>query len=108
VKRGDIVIAVSRGAYTSKPRPLVVVQSDEYNVTHASVTLCPITSDCVDASSFRVPLLPGERTGLAELSQVMADKVVTVPRGAVGRTIGACSAAEIRAVGDALREWLEL
>lgn len=108
MKRGDVVVAVSRGAYTSTPRPLVVVQSDDYNDTHASVTLCPVTSDLADASAFRVPLAPGQRTGLTEPSHAMTDKLVSVPRGAVGRTIGSCSTAEMNAIADALRGWLDL
>ena len=58
----------------------VVVQSDLFNPTHASVTVCPITSDCVDAPLFRITLPPGARTGLKGVSQVMIDKIVSVPR----------------------------
>ena len=76
MKRGAIVVVAARGAYTGKPRPAVVVQSDLFNPTHASVTLCPITSDCVDAPLFRLNLSPGERTGLKKVSQVMIDKIV--------------------------------
>jgi mRNA interferase MazF len=54
VKRGAIVVVAARGAYTGKPRPALVVQSDLFNPTHASVTICPITSDCVDAPLFRL------------------------------------------------------
>ena len=39
VSRGDLVIVATRGAYTSKPRPALVVQSDAFNPTHASVTI---------------------------------------------------------------------
>lgn len=59
MKRGTIVVVAARGAYTGKPRPAVVVQSDLFNPTHASITLCPITSDCVDAPLFRLALPPG-------------------------------------------------
>lgn len=38
----------------------------------------------------------------------MADKIVNVPRSAVSRTIGRCDSAELDAVSDALRRWLEL
>ncbi len=106
--RGDVVVVATRGAYTSKPRPALVVQSDAFTPTHASVTICPITSDCVDAPLFRVPLPAGRRTGLTAPSQVMADKVVSVPREAIGRAIGHADSAELRAVGRALREWLAL
>jgi mRNA-degrading endonuclease toxin of MazEF toxin-antitoxin module len=38
----------------------------------------------------------------------MVDKIVSVPRQALGRAIGRCNAEELTAVGDALRDWLEL
>jgi mRNA interferase MazF len=106
--RGDIVVVAARGAYTGKPRPAVIVQSDLFNDTHASLTICPITSDIVDAPLFRVALPPGTRTGLDRPSQVMADKIVSVPRSAVNRVVGRCESAEVEAVDDALRSWLQL
>lgn len=66
MKRGTIVVVAARGAYTGKPRAALVVQSDLFNPTHASVTVCPITSDCVDAPLFRLTLPPGSRTGLRQ------------------------------------------
>ena len=59
VKRGAIVIVAARGAYTGKPRPAVIVRSDLFNPTHASVSICPITSDIVDAPLFRLTVPPG-------------------------------------------------
>lgn len=44
MKRGDIVLAVAAGDY-GKPRPALVVQSDLFNDTHASVLVCLMTSD---------------------------------------------------------------
>ena len=108
VARGAIVVLASKGAYTGKPRPAVVVQSDAFNATHASITVCPITSDCVDAPLFRVALPPGDRTGLAVASQAMVDKVSSVPRTAVDRAIGVCDDLHLEQIDDALRRWLEL
>jgi mRNA interferase MazF len=108
VKRGAIVVVAARGAYAGKPRPALVVQSDLFNPTHASVTICPITSDCVDAPLFRLTLAPGARTGLKSVSQVMIDKIVSVPRGAIRAEIGNCDAEELDGVNDGLRRWLEL
>ena len=108
MKRGAVVIVAARGAYTGKPRPALVVQSDLFNPTHASVTLCPITSDVVDAPLFRIALPPGRRTGLTQASQVMVDKIVSVPRAAVTEEIGECSDAELEAVDNSLRSWLSL
>lgn len=106
--RGAIVVVAARGAYTSKPRPALIVQSDAYLPTHASVTICPITSDCVDAPLFRITLPPGERTGLAVVSQVMADKIVSVPKASIVRAVGTCDGDEMLAVDNALRGWLAL
>jgi mRNA-degrading endonuclease toxin of MazEF toxin-antitoxin module len=41
-------------------------------------------------------------------SQVMVDKVVSVPRPAVVRAIGGCDPDELAAIDDALRVWLEV
>jgi mRNA interferase MazF len=106
--RGDIVVVATRGANTGKPRPAVVVQSDTFNATHASVTVCPITSDCIDAALFRVPVPPGARSGLQVPSQVMVDKVVSVPRSSIAKTMGHCDTTELHTVDDALRRWLAL
>ncbi len=108
VARGSIVVLAAKGAYMGTPRPAVVVQSDAFNVTHASITVCPITSDCADAPLFRVALPPGERTGLVVASQVMVDKVSSVPRSAVDRAIGACDDLHIEQIDEALRRWLDL
>ena len=106
--RGAIVVVAAKGAYTGKPRPAVIVQADVYNPTHSSLTLCPITSDCVDAPLFRVTLPQGERTGLATVSQVMIDKVVSVPRATIVREVGRCDALHLELIDDALRRWLDL
>lgn len=98
----------ARGAYAGKPRPALLVQSDLFNPTHQSVTICPITSDCVDAPLFRISLPPGERTGLRVASQIMVDKIISVPRSAIGAEIGRCNDDELEAADDALRRWLGL
>ena len=106
MKRGAIVVVAARGPYTGKPRPAVVVQSDLFNPTHASATVCPITSDVVDAPLFRLTLPPGSRTGLEVVSQVMIDKIVSVPRGAIAEEIGECDTRELDGVDEALERWL--
>jgi mRNA interferase MazF len=67
-----------------------------------------VTSDVIDAPLFRITLPPGARTGLQAPSQVMVDKVVSVPRSAIGRRIGGCDPAELELVEHALRRWLAL
>ena len=108
IARGAVVIVSARAAYTGKPRPALVVQANAFNPTHASVTVCPITSAWVDAPLFRVSVPPGDRTGLKSASQVMVDKVVSVPRSSIARAVGRCDDDAVAAVDDALRRWLGL
>lgn len=108
MRRGDLVVVAARGAYTGKPRPALVVQSDLFNEVHASITICPVTSEIVDAGLFRIPLPPGSRTGLDTPSQVMVDKIVSVPRAAISRVIGQAGGDELEAVSEALARWLDI
>jgi mRNA interferase MazF len=108
MKRGDLVVVAARGMYTGRPRSALVVQSDLFNEVHASITICPVTSEIVDAGLFRIPLPPGSRTGLDTPSQVMVDKIVSVPRATISRVIGQAADNEMAAVSDALVRWLDL
>jgi hypothetical protein len=38
----------------------------------------------------------------------MVDKIVSVPRSAISRTVGRCDHTELELVDDALRRWLAL
>ena len=107
VSRGDFVLVVASGDY-GKPRPALVIQSDLYNDTHHSVTICLVTSTQVDAPLFRIPIKPLKRNGLNVISHVMADKVQTARRDRIKSVIGAASLAEMRAVDVALRGWMSL
>jgi mRNA interferase MazF len=108
MSRGDIVTIAARGPYSGKPRPALIVQADVFNDTHARVTVCPITSHLIKAPSFRVSLAADARTGLRSPSQVMVDKVLSVPRTAIGQRVGRCDRDELARVTEALRLWLAL
>lgn len=86
MSRGDVVIVAASGDY-GKPRPAVIVQSDAIPENHASVIICPMTSQIVQAD-FRITIEPEPETGLRVRSQIMADKPVTIRRERVGQQIG--------------------
>lgn len=86
MSRGDVVIVAASGDY-GKPRPAVIVQSDAIPENHASVVICPMTSQIVQAD-FRITIEPEPETGLRVRSQIMADKPVTIRRERVGQQIG--------------------
>ena len=105
--RGDVVICALAGDY-GKPRPAVIVQSDLFNPTHASITLCPITSALNDAPLIRVTLKPTAANGLKHQSQIMVDKIVSIPKEKIKQSIGKVSAEELDLIGKTLKNWLDL
>ncbi len=85
--RGEIYTAAARGPYTGKPRPVVILQDDRFDAT-ASVTVCPFTTNPVEAPLVRLPIKPSDDNGLDQQSQLMVDKVTTVPRSSLSDRLG--------------------
>jgi mRNA interferase MazF len=100
MKQGDI-IAVSLPGNYGKPRPAVVVQSDDFAHLH-SVTVLPLTSNVLSLERCRVVIEATEQNGLRELSQVMIEKATTVPRHKAGTFIGRLSSEDMAEVSRAL------
>ena len=88
-----------------KPRPALVIQSDQFDRT-ATVTVALISSTLVDSPLLRPFVEPTAGNGLRKPSQVMVDKVMTVPRSRVGRAIGRLEDAVMLAVTRALAVFL--
>jgi mRNA interferase MazF len=88
-------------AYTGKPRPAVIVQDTRYTDLR-SVTVCPLTSELMDVDVVRLRVEPSPLNGLRTPSQVMIDKIVTVPRGRLGHRIGELSEQDMIRIGRAL------
>jgi mRNA interferase MazF len=101
MRRGDVVTVAAAGDY-GKSRPAVIVQTDAFPASHASVVVCQLTSDLVNAPDFRVTIESTPENGLRRTSQVMVDKPVTVRRERVGRTIGRLGSQDMTRLGIAL------
>jgi len=106
--RGSVVTVASPGVYCGKPRPAVVVQADRWLQAHPSVTLCPLTSTLRQAALVRIAVEPSGRNGLHKPSQLMVDKLFTVPADAVGEVVGQLEPQVLVDLDLALRGWLEL
>ena len=70
MRRGDICIAAARGTYTGKPRPVVIVQDDRFDAT-ASITVCPLTTNPLDAPLTRIDVEVTAATGIEQPSKIM-------------------------------------
>lgn len=86
LKRGDILTISLKRDY-GKPRPAVVVQSDNF-VHSSAVIVCPFTSQLNDAPLLRITVDPSKQNGLRVVSQIMVDKIYPVRREQTGETIG--------------------
>jgi mRNA interferase MazF len=106
VKRGDLYY-VNPPSFVGKVRPAVIVQANVFNHNPPSVTLCLLTSTLVD-SRLRVTLQPSKVNGLDKPSQVMVDKVMTLPLEKLSNRIGAVSAGELDQISASLRAWMDL
>lgn len=98
-QRGDLVTVSLQGDF-GKPRPALVVQSDLLTDLE-SVVLCPVTSDLRNAA-FRVTVEPNPANGLRTLSQVMVDKLSTLPRTKISEPFGRLDEERMKMVDRAL------
>ena len=103
MRRGDIYTAAARGAYSGKPRPVVVIQDDRFDATAV-----PVTTSEVEAPLLRIPVQSSETTGLTQISQLMVDKVTTVPRTNLTSHLGRLSDQDLMRLNRALLVFLGL
>jgi len=87
VKRGEIWTVAGGKDYAGKPRPVVILQDDRFDMTD-SVTVCAFTTDPTDAPLFRLPIEPSKSNGLRAMCRLMVDKITTVPKAKIGARVG--------------------
>ena len=101
MRRGDLVIVAAAGHY-GKPRPAVIVQTDAFPETSASVVICQLTSELAEAPDFRIAIDPSDSNGLRARSQIIVDKPVTVRRARIGQAIGRLNKGDLGRLNAAL------
>lgn len=99
IQRGDLVTVSLQGDF-GKPRPALIVRTDLLAELD-SVVLCPVTSE-LRTAAFRVTVEPTSHNGLRVLSQIMVDKLSTLPRSKVSAPMGRLEDERMRAVDRAL------
>jgi mRNA interferase MazF len=108
VRRGDIIVAVGRGDFSTKPRPSLIVQADPFAEHHPTITVCPITTEVRGGTFYRVPIAADADTNLVADSEVEIDLLQAIRRERVGRLIGSASNNTMTLVDQALRRWVDL
>lgn len=99
MQRGDLVTVSLQGDY-GKPRPALIIQSDLLTDLE-SVVLCPVTSELRNAA-FRVTVEPNPANGLRTISQIMVDKLSTLPRSKISEPFGYLGNERMKAIDKAL------
>jgi mRNA interferase MazF len=87
MKRSEIWTVAGGPDYSGKPRPAVIVQDDDFDLTR-SITICAFTTDPTEAPLFRIRVRPNDRNGLHADCSLMVDKLTTVPKEKLGSRIG--------------------
>jgi mRNA interferase MazF len=107
MRRGEIWTASGGKGYAGKPRPVVILQDDSFDMT-ASITICALTNDTTDAPLFRLPVEPNERNGLLQPCRIMVDKITTVPKSKIGAQVGSLDDRDILRLNRAILVFLGL
>lgn len=106
MRRADLVLVTTPGDY-GKPRPALVIQTSIFS-EHPSVTICLVTSHQLDAPLFRYRVDPDADNGLASVSWVQTDKIMTLPRQKIGKVIGRLTDRQMSEVTKLLAFWIGL
>jgi mRNA interferase MazF len=107
MRRGDIWTIAGGKDYAGKPRPVVIVQDDNFDATD-SITICAFTTDATDAPLFRLPVEPNQRNRLRAVCRLMVDKITTVPKAKVGARVGRLDDEDILRLNQAVLVFLGL
>jgi len=107
LKRGEIWTAAGGKDYAGKPRPVVIIQDNRFDATN-SITICVFTSDKTEAPLFRLPVAPNAKNGLRVASQLMVDKITTIPKQRLGRRVGRLDDADLVQLNRAILIFLGL
>ena len=107
MKRGEVWTVSGGKDYAGKPRPVVIVQDDRFDLTN-SVTICAFTTDETEAPIFRILIKADQKNGLLTSSRLMIDKVTTVPKLKIGKRLGRLSDEDMVRVNQAMLVFLGL
>lgn len=102
--RGDLITVAIQGDF-GKPRPALVVQADQFEAL-GTLTVLPVSGTLIQAPLFRITIQPSAQNGLQKLSQVMADKTITIKRDKVGVVVGHLEAETMMEVERSLAVFL--
>jgi len=106
IKRGEIWSVLWTGL-ASKPRPALVIQSEEFRTTETDI-LALITSEENPSVYLRIPIKADDKNGLRNDSFICLDKLMAIPIEKLGQKFGVVSADVMKEVDKHLIKILGL
>jgi mRNA interferase MazF len=107
LKRGELWTVAGGEGYAGKPRPVVILQDDQFSAT-PSVTFCQLTTNETDAAFMRLVVAPDQTNGLRRESRIAIDRIMTTPRTKLRKRIGRLSDKDMVRVNRAVVVFLGL
>ena len=101
MRRGEIWTVSGAPGFGSKPRPVLIVQSERLSGAQ-TVLACGFTSQPNFAVPFRPDIAPSPENGLEQPSKVMVEKLTAVSRAKFGKRVGELNDEDMEAVERAL------
>lgn len=101
MKRGDIYVAATGSGFGSKPRPVLIVQGDEF-CDMSKILVAPIGSPVDLPEDVRVAVAPDAGNGLKAPSEVMIDTIMPVRTNQFGLHLGVLADTDLKRVERAL------
>jgi mRNA interferase MazF len=101
MKRGEVWTQSGGPGYASKPRPVLIVQSDRLTQSE-SVIVCLMTSYDGPGLSARLPFSPTAENGLREDTILMADKIMAIAKSKLGKRLGVVTPEDMERVEEAM------
>jgi len=99
---GEIVL-VAGGAYSSKPRPVLILQNPRYK-TGDSLIVVPFTSVENAGISTRISITPSPANGLDRFCYLEVDKLSAIDTSFIGKSIGKLEDATLQATAELAKD----
>lgn len=100
-KRGAIVTIAAGEGFGGKPRPALIISTDELS-DYSTVIVLPFTTEFEPMRPVRPRIMPTPENGLKRQCGLMVDVPITLPRAKVGKTVGHLSPDDLLRVESAL------
>ena len=99
--RGTVITIKPSESAGDKPRPAIVVQSDDFE-TPDTLIIVPLTSEIANNLLTLPVIMPDDNNGLKEPSRLMTNRMTGAARFQIGRVIGRISERDMERVDAAL------